>query len=231
MNFNVAEIFKTIQGEGTLQGIPSVFIRLFGCNLKCVWCDTIYTNEYKSYDIMELDALLSQVDKFMCHHVVITGGEPLFNMGIIELTAKLKEKGYHITIETNGTIYKEVYCDLLSISPKLSGSVPLNLSKQNQILYNAIRLNINTLKKMTNRYEYQFKFVIKNLTEVVEVEDIIKKLSLTEISKIFLMPVTNNRQELFACQKDFIKFCIERNFRYANRLQLQVWDTDEEKII
>ena len=86
------------------------------------------------------------------------------------------------------------------------------------------------LNKLISRYEYQFKFVIINPDEILEAKDIVNQLSLNEISRNFIMPATNSRKELFACQKEFIKLCIEHNFRYANRLQLQVWDIDEEKI-
>lgn len=230
MRFNIVEIFKTVQGEGTLQGVPSVFVRFYGCNLRCIWCDTIYADEYSHYDVLELGTLLNRIDKFKCNHVVITGGEPFLATGIIELTEKLKQKGYHITIETNGTIYKEVLCDLLSISPKLSNSVPLNLSEQEYLSYNSTRKNMDILTRLVKKYDYQLKFVITNSDEIKEAEGMVKQLSLNDISKIFLMPATNNRKELFACQKEFIKICIEHNFRYANRLQLQVWDVDEEKI-
>lgn len=135
MKYNIVEVFKTIQGEGMLQGVPSVFIRLYGCNLRCRWCDTIYTDEYHKYDVMELEVLITKIDKFNCSHVVITGGEPFLSPGIVELTDKLREKDYHITIETNGTIYKEISCDLLSISPKLNNSVPSNLSEQDIAIY------------------------------------------------------------------------------------------------
>ena len=179
---------------------------------------------------MELEVLITKIDKFNCSHVVITGGEPFLSPGIVELTDKLREKDYHITIETNGTIYKEISCDLLSISPKLNNSVPSNLSEQELISYNLIRKNMIVLNKLISRYEYQFKFVIINPDEILEAKDIVNQLSLNEISRNFIMPATNSRKELFACQKEFIKLCIEHNFRYANRLQLQVWDIDEEKI-
>ena len=230
MKYNIVEVFKTIHGEGMLQGVPSVFIILYGCNLRCRWCDTIYTDEYHKYDVMELEVLITKIDKFNCSHVVITGGEPFLSPGIVELTDKLREKDYHITIETNGTIYKEISCDLLSISPKLNNSVPSNLSEQELISYNLIRKNMIVLNKLISRYEYQFKFVIINPDEILEAKDIVNQLSLNEISRNFIMPATNSRKELFACQKEFIKLCIEHNFRYSNRLQLQVWDIDEEKI-
>src|ERR1051325_255208 len=106
----VSEIFYSIQGEGMLTGVPSVFVRTSGCNLRCVWCDTPYTSWDATGDELAVDAIVERVLGFgsATRHVVVTGGEPMIAKGIGELTRKLAEHGYHITIETAGTVYTDV---------------------------------------------------------------------------------------------------------------------------
>src|SRR5580704_8413965 len=108
-----------------LLGTPSVFVRTSGCNLRCVWCDTPYTSWRPEGDELSLDQILARVDTHaQARHVVVTGGEPLIAPEIVELTRRLRERGLHITVETAGTVYKAVACDLMSISPKLAHSTP-----------------------------------------------------------------------------------------------------------
>ena len=120
----IAEIFYSLQGEGTLLGVPSVFVRTSGCNLRCSWCDTPYTSWTPEGTEMSNAAIVDEVHKYPSRHVVITGGEPMLFAPVVELTQQLKALGQHITIETAGTVYQPVSCDLMSISPKLANSTP-----------------------------------------------------------------------------------------------------------
>src|SRR5262249_46385810 len=120
----IAEIFHSIQGEGSLIGVPSVFVRFSGCNLRCTWCDTPYTSWSPEGHEQSEAEVLAAVDVFRCNHVVATGGEPMMFPAVVPLTQALKQRGVHITIETAGTVYQPVACDLMSISPKLANSTP-----------------------------------------------------------------------------------------------------------
>ncbi|ADN35381.1 Radical SAM domain protein [Methanolacinia petrolearia DSM 11571] len=101
----VFEIFPSIQGEGPYQGIPSAFIRLSGCNLRCRWCDTPKTQDGSSSEEMTVDEVFGQVKKLGLSHVCITGGEPLIQQDeLLSLLKDLHEDGYIVEIETNGTI-------------------------------------------------------------------------------------------------------------------------------
>ncbi|MDP6055020.1 MAG: 7-carboxy-7-deazaguanine synthase QueE, partial [Candidatus Latescibacteria bacterium] len=120
----ISEIFYSIQGEGALVGMPSVFIRTSGCNLRCRWCDTPYTSWSPEGDEMTVENILGVVEDYAATHVVITGGEPMLMKEMPDLTRRLKDCGYHITIETAATVYQQVACDLASLSPKLSNSTP-----------------------------------------------------------------------------------------------------------
>src|SRR5450755_3574389 len=120
----IAEIFYSIQGEGILTGVPSVFVRTSGCNLRCAWCDTPYTSWAPEGDDMTVAAILEAVKQHPARHAVITGGEPMIAPGIVELTEGIQRAGLHGTIETAGTVYHKVACDLMSISPKLANSTP-----------------------------------------------------------------------------------------------------------
>ena len=118
----VAEIFYSIQGEGRLAGVPSTFVRTSGCNLRCRWCDSPYTSWEPQGESLSVAEVLARVGTHPARHVVVTGGEPLLAPGIEELCAGLRQRPYHVTIETAATVFKPVACDLASLSPKLSNS-------------------------------------------------------------------------------------------------------------
>jgi 7-carboxy-7-deazaguanine synthase len=108
---SVHSIFPTIQGEGPFVGMPAVFVRLGGCNLQCQLCDTEYTN---GAEIQSPAELLDKV-RLACHSketrlVVITGGEPL-RQNIVPFIKELQKRSYLVQVETNGTIYREEFCD------------------------------------------------------------------------------------------------------------------------
>src|SRR5689334_24705142 len=101
----IAEVFYSIQGEGRLAGVPSVFVRTSGCNLRCVWCDTPYTSWQPEGEEKSLAEIVGAAKNYPARHAVVTGGEPLLAPEIEELTAGLKTEGFHITIETAATIF------------------------------------------------------------------------------------------------------------------------------
>src|SRR5436305_14422915 len=107
----IAEIFYSVQGEGSLVGVPSVFVRTSGCNLRCSWCDTPYTSWNPEGPDMTNDAILAEVLRHRARHVVITGGEPMLFAPTVALSQSLKSHRQHITIETACTVNQPVACD------------------------------------------------------------------------------------------------------------------------
>lgn len=116
--YKLSEIFYSVQGEGLLQGLPMVFIRLSGCNLNCRFCDTKYA--LKNGKETELIKILRELKKHKCKRVCITGGEP-FLQNLKPLVKSLKGKNYWIAAETNGTIWQNLTLDWLTVSPKKAG--------------------------------------------------------------------------------------------------------------
>lgn len=124
----VMEIYRSIQGEGMLMGVPTTFVRFFACNLRCSWCDTRYSwsvREGGTWRTLSPQAVADEIESLGARHVVLTGGEPTLQKDLPELAALLKSHGYHLTIETNATIVPEPLLpliDLWSLSPKLSSA-------------------------------------------------------------------------------------------------------------
>lgn len=124
----VMEMYRSIQGEGTLMGVPTTFVRFFACNLRCSWCDTRYSwsvREGGTWRTLSPQTVVQEIEALEARHVVLTGGEPTLQKDLPELVALLKARGYHLTIETNATIVPETLLpliDLWSLSPKLSSA-------------------------------------------------------------------------------------------------------------
>src|ERR1700689_4467674 len=120
----LSELFYSIQGEGKLMGVPSVFVRVSGCNLRCVWCDTPYASWQPEGTDVPAAKIVEQVSAYPARHVVVTGGAPMIMPDIVELSSALKQRGYHTTTESASRIHADVSVDLASLSPKLSNSTP-----------------------------------------------------------------------------------------------------------
>lgn len=222
----VTEVFKTIQGEGILIGTVSAIIRFWGCNLKCKWCDEQFSLKPGTGYELSIKDILEEIREYNCENVIITGGEPLIHQEIVALTNALKDNNYHITIETNATIQRNVSCDLISMSPKLSHSIPDNVSDIRR--YNGKRIKIDVIRYYIKNYDYQIKFVVGCEKDFNEIEEILSKVGSHDRSKVLIMPLAASRRQLFKVQKEIIAMCIERNWRYANRLHLQVWGKGKE---
>ena len=113
-NYNIVEIFHSVQGEGARAGIPHIFIRFGNCNLRCEWCDT----DFLTYDEMTSSQIIEEVEKYACQNIIFTGGEQMLN-NLWPIRRLLQARGYHISIETNGTIpIDDGLIDWICVSPK-----------------------------------------------------------------------------------------------------------------
>jgi 7-carboxy-7-deazaguanine synthase len=219
----ISEIFYSIQGEGTLVGVPSVFVRTSGCNLRCVWCDTPYTSWAPEGSDWTVERIVETVDAFRAGHVVVTGGEPMIAPQVIELTQRLRERGQHITIETAGTVNTPVACDLMSISPKLKNSTPVERdggrwARQHERL----RWQPAVLKELMAAYEYQLKFVIADPQDLTELEEMRTILEAPR-GKVLLMPEGTNAETIRQRGVWLAEICKDRGYRFSPRLHVDLW--------
>lgn len=183
----VAELFYSIQGEGMLVGVPSVFIRTSGCNLRCVWCDTPYTSWEPESEDVPLGDIVDYVRRHSTGHVVITGGEPMIAPEIAPLTEALASLDQHITIETAGTVYAQVKCSLMSLSPKLANSTPWDRDEHCAQRHERLRIDLGVLKRLMNEHAYQLKFVIASPEDMSEVKSLVETLD-AQSGRVVLMP-------------------------------------------
>jgi 7-carboxy-7-deazaguanine synthase len=220
----VAEIFYSVQGEGRLLGVPSAFVRTSGCNLRCSFCDSPYTSWEPQGERLAVEQVLERVAEFPTRHVVITGGEPLIAPGIEDLCAGLRERGYHITIETAATVFKPVCCDLASLSPKLSNSTPWEREGGRFAeRHDRLRLQPDVIRAFLERYDYQLKFVIDRPADVPEVLALLEQLPGVDRSRVLLMPQGVTPEELAARAPWMVEECKKHGFRYCPRLHIELY--------
>lgn len=215
----IAEIFCSVQGEGTLVGVPSVFVRTSGCNLRCSWCDTPYASWQPEGDELTADEIERRVAEYGARHVVITGGEPMIAPGIGELTRRLRGRGMHITIETAGTVFTEVECDLMSISPKLANSTPEGAFRAQ---HERLRLQPGVMKKLMAVSDYQLKFVIAEERDLDEARAVIAGVD-APAEKVVLMPEGTRGEVLNERGVWIAELCKKHGYRFSPRLHVQLW--------
>ena len=230
----VNEIFYSLQGEGFLAGVPSVFIRLAGCPLRCRYCDTKYAWQRSAGDFYTIEKIIETIQQWQCPYVVITGGEPMVNpvpgeeFELPRLLTELKCLGKHITIETAGIAFiAGLACDLMSISPKLSNSVPAEpaLAK----IHEESCLDIAVLVEFIKNYNYQLKFVVDSEEDQPEIRQIIEEIGNVDSKKVMLMPQAKTRDELIDKSTMVAEICKQTGFVFSQRLQILLWNNRRAK--
>lgn len=228
-NMLINELFYSIQGEGRLAGVPSVFVRTTSCNLRCTWCDSERTSWQPVGEQMGVSQIVEQVLSHPTRFVVLTGGEPFIQPELEELTQILHRHGKHLTIETAGTVAPQtgtVAADLLSISPKLSNSTPRNDDPRGPGWHNRHeqrRLNVDVLSVLANTYDCQWKFVIASSQDVKEVQDLLSQLPPRPPENVLLMPEGVSAPVLAERGVWVVELCKQYGYRYCPRLHIDLY--------
>jgi 7-carboxy-7-deazaguanine synthase len=276
----IAEIFRSLQGEGRLTGVDSLFVRLSGCNLRCGFCDTPYASWSPEGEDLSVDEILDRVQVLsqlqatasddgiqgsafrvqnsasinlhspqnaalqpaaFTKHVVLTGGEPMLFAELIPLSAALRNAGWHITIETSGTLYLPVTCDLMSISPKLSNSTPgatTNLRSVPGLSSSAVypqaqrdprwiqrheagRDIPHVINRLIAEYDYQIKFVVDNPADCQEAELYLAAMPQIDRSRVMLMPQGNDPAELAVKNQWLEPYCVQHGLLFCPRRHVE----------
>ena len=224
----INEIFESIQGEGTNAGKPAVFLRTAECNLKCTWCDTKYTWDWKNFDYakevkeISIEEIRRELEQFSNRHLVITGGEPLMQQDdLAELLTFLKPE-FYVEIETNGTILPNnalsALVDQWNVSPKTSNSGnPLELCDVNE--------SYTFFSKQKNCY---FKYVIESERDLIEISTLIEKYDLKK-DHVLLMTQASTKEEMNVREKTVFFMSKKNNLGFSPRMHVSKWGNQRGK--
>jgi 7-carboxy-7-deazaguanine synthase len=221
----LAELFYSIQGEGKLMGVPSVFVRASGCNLRCTWCDTPYASWEPQCDDVPVAEIVRRVGEHKSQHVVLTGGEPTIMPDFPALCAALKERGMHVTIETAATVFAEAAIDLASLSPKLSNSTPTERDGGRfAAAHEKQRLNPGVIQQwIDSAKDFQLKFVVSSPKDMEEIHALLRQLKNWSPPDVLLMPEGIDAATLDARAPWIAQVCKETGFRYGPRLHVALY--------
>ena len=227
----VSETFTSVQGEGKLTGVPSLFVRASGCNLRCSWCDTPYASWAPEGKSRSVASIVDEARAGPVHHAVLTGGEPMIFEAIEPLSRALRDAGIHVTVETAGTVFRApdaLACDLMSISPKLSNSTPAHGDPRDpkgvwRERHEARRIDVDVLQALIDAYPgRQLKFVVAAPEDLDEIDGLLARLHGFAPDDVMLMPegVTVPSPERVAW---IVRSCVERGWRYCHRLHIELF--------
>jgi 7-carboxy-7-deazaguanine synthase len=234
----VNELFASLQGEGKLAGVPSVFVRTSGCNLRCWFCDSYHTSWEPTHAWLSLDDIVAEVAAHDADHVVVTGGEPLVHDETADLLSRLDDAGYHVTVETNGTIDVDAPINLASISPKLATSTPTPDRDpagegEWETRHEEGRLDAAVLARLTERYDFQLKFVVTGPEDMAEIESLVGRVrdasaATIRDTDVLLMPEGQTREQFESTRRVVADLAREYGYRYTPRLHVDLWNDAPE---
>lgn len=222
----ITELFYSLQGEGLLAGVPSVFVRVAGCHLHCRWCDTPYSSWAPEGEERSVDDIVKQVEAHPTRFCVLTGGEPMLAPELPELAARLGAAGKHVTIETAATRPPGgIVCDLASLSPKLANAAPGDeVAPAVRARHERLRLNLEAARAWVEAYAYQLKFVIQTARDVDDVRAWLAALERdVPPERVLLMPEGRTAAEVEAHAPVVLAACRQHGFRFCDRLQLRLF--------
>lgn len=221
----IAELFHSIQGEGKLMGVPSAFVRVSGCNLRCTWCDTPYASWNAEGKEMSPGEIAAQVAGISASHVVVTGGEPAIMPQIVELCDLLKSADRHITLETAATVYTPAKIDLASLSPKLSNSTPTQREGGRFAeLHERQRLNVEVIQRFIDSSpDFQLKFVVMAAGDLAEIQTLLGQLTGWRPSDVLLMPEGVDMETLRSRSQWLSEICKGAGYRFCPRLHVMLY--------
>ena len=249
---NIVDLFISLQGEGKYVGIPSLFIRVSGCNLRCCFknsiCDTAYSSFNPEKGTFTKDDVVAKLNASNVTDIVITGGEPLMFRealdDLIEYIGMMTDSDYRITVETNGTFPPlNSFIELYSISPKLSTSIPEagkvyeSISGNGTIRHtfsesevgklDEMRYNPGAVAALSEMADFQLKFVYSNLDSLKDIDKFLEDLRSRGVDygpdDIMLMPEGSTLDQLEKTQNECAHVCIDRGWRFADRLHIRLW--------
>ena len=241
---NVIDVHPCIQGEGRYAGVPHILIRTTGCNLNCMFANSICDTAYASWNPEPGNKTWSDIKHVLdenprIRHTFITGGEPTIHPVLLaDLVELLKQYGHYVAIETNATNYVDIEgINFVTMSPKLLSSTPVVANKVDDggmgyiepgMIVSAVRVNkhartrqkLHVMSAMMNRYDYQFKFVFTGTSD--DVQEILWLKDHLEIpaSRIWMMPEGINNEQLATKREQAIAACISWGFNYTDRLHI-----------
>jgi 7-carboxy-7-deazaguanine synthase len=218
----IAEIYQSRQGEGLLTGTDSVFVRASGCNLRCWFCDTPFASWQPEGEDLSVDEILARVEDLRADHVVLTGGEPMLFAELVPLAEQLRRLGKHITIETAGTLYLPVACDLMSISPKLSNSMPpADRDPRWHARHERSRHAPEVIRRLISEYSYQVKFVVDQPADLAEIDQYLAQFAEVDPTRVLLMPQGTDVSTLANHAHWLEPACRQAGYQYCPRKQIE----------
>ena len=218
----VCEIFRSIEGEGLRTGLPAVFIRLHGCNLRCSYCDSMYAIEGSDYKQMSVTQILDAIKEYSgITHVTLTGGEPLIHQDVEDLLSQLSGDGYRVNIETNGTVPCKWHF------PGLFYTMDWKCKSSGM----TAKMKMENLETLGS--EDVLKFVVGTIEDLEETETVVKSLAekKDDMPHLFVSPVFGNLSN-----EEIVNWLLNSNIMVKNNVRFQVqlhkiiWDPERRGV-
>lgn len=244
----IAEIYSSLQGEGRLTGTPSALVRASGCNLRCWFCDTPFTSWRPEGEDRSVAEVVAEIERLKSaggpwvdawrslehnphepgaaapklRHVILTGGEPMLFAELIPLSEQLRERNWHITIETSGTLFLPVQCDLMSISPKLASSTPVRQGAGAwSDRHERDRHQPLVIRRLLDTFDCQLKFVIDSQADCDAVQRWLEEFPQVMAERVWLMPQGIEPVELERVASWLKPYCATHSFQYCPRMHIE----------